>query len=76
MPNSEPILGKSDPIMRKVVSKCRLCGKVDEFEVPDSGLQARAKGKPLVDAFPDLHDARIRQLSDHVCPACQAKEVA
>ena len=49
--------------MTKVVSKCASCGKIDEFEIPNSGLQARSKGVELHKAFPDLPEHRIQQLA-------------
>ena len=57
----------------KVVSKCPSCGKLDSFEIPDSGLQARSKGVELHKAVPDLPEHRIQQLATHLCEACQAK---
>jgi RNA polymerase subunit RPABC4/transcription elongation factor Spt4 len=59
--------------MTKVNAKCPVCGVTDEFQIPDSGLVARAKGVLLSRAFPDLSNARIVQLATHVCPGCQAK---
>ena len=55
----------------KVISKCPQCGKLDEFQIPDSGLQARSKGVELHKAFPDLPEHRIQQLATHLCQACQ-----
>ena len=69
-----------EPKMTKVVSKCPQCGKLDEFQIPDSGLrtpdsglQARSKGVELHKAFPDLPEHRIQQLATHFCEACQPK---
>ena len=57
--------------MLRTVSKCKVCGKVDKFEIPVSGLEARAKGIEVHEAFPDLPETRIRQLTEHLCPGCQ-----
>lgn len=62
-----------EPKMTKVVSKCPQCGKLDEFEIPNSGLQQRSKGVELHRAFPDLPEHRIQQLATHLCGACQPK---
>jgi hypothetical protein len=57
----------------KVVSKCSCCGVVDVFRVAATGLKARRKGKTLAEAFPELPEARRKQLAEHVCPTCQEK---
>ena len=62
--------------MVRVISKCQRCGKRDEFQVPEAGLQARAKGVHLREAFPDLPEERIQQLAKHVCPKCQGMAAA
>jgi phage FluMu protein Com len=63
----------SEEKMVKVISKCPRCGKTDEFQIPDSGLQQRSKGVELHKAFPDLPEHRIQQLATHLCEACQLK---
>jgi hypothetical protein len=60
--------------MVEVKSKCKLCGKVDAFQIPASGHRARGKGKPLHLALPNLPAERAIQLTTHVCPACQKKQ--
>jgi hypothetical protein len=62
------------PKQVKVVSKCRVCKKLDEFELPAEGLKRRRKGVPLAEAFPSLAAERIQQLVTMVCPGCQEKE--
>jgi hypothetical protein len=62
------------PKQVKVSCKCQRCGKIDNFEVPAEGLKKRRKGVLLVDSFPELDPARIKQLAEQVCPVCQAKE--
>jgi hypothetical protein len=57
--------------MVKVISKCPQCGKTDEFQIPDSGLQQRSKGVSLRKAFPELPEHRIQQLAAHLCKDCQ-----
>ena len=59
----------------RVVSKCPVCKKIDEFEISAAGLRARTKGAKLHEAHPELSKERLEQLARHVCPACQSLEV-
>lgn len=49
------------------------CGKIEEFHIPRSGLQKRARGVPPREAFPHLAEDRLRQLSDHLCSDCRTE---
>lgn len=57
--------------MRKIESTCRKCKATDKFELPEAGFEARAKGTTFLNAFPDIEPARLRQMIEHLCPACQ-----
>lgn len=57
----------------KVVSRCPKCGTVEEFQIPHAGLEARAKGTNLREAFPELPEHRIQQLATNLCEKCQGK---
>lgn len=61
--------------MVPVQSKCGRCGSVENFEVSRAALDMRSKGVTVDVAFAELGPARIRQLTEHVCPTCQSKEV-
>ncbi len=52
------------------------CGEIEEFLIPRSGLQKRARGVPPKEAFPNLPEDRLRQLSDHLCVKCRSAKVA
>ena len=58
---------------RKVVCKCRGCGKLDEFMAPALGFHALSRGRGHEEAFPELDAARIREMREQLCPACQEK---
>jgi hypothetical protein len=70
----ETIPAGPDNAMTRVSSKCRICGEKSEFEVLTSGHRLAQRGLMVDVAHPNLPLELRRQLTDSICPACQAKE--
>lgn len=51
--------------------KCPDCNNIDEFFIPRSGLDKRARGVSPTEAFTDIDPIRIKQLADHLCADCR-----